>query len=84
MNFITKRNFSHLTPRYIFNRILVKINQWQYKENPWITSSASRIFDSLLISSDIGVEFGSGRSTLWFAQRLKHLISIEKKNGMVF
>ena len=32
----------------------------------------------MLTSSDIGVEFGSGRSTLWFAQRLKHLISIEK------
>jgi len=84
MNFITKRNFSHLTPPYIFNRILVKINQWQYKENPWITSSASRILDSLLISSDIGVEFGSGRSTLWFAQRLKHLISIEKKPEWYF
>ncbi len=68
-----------MTSRYIFNRILVKINQWQYKENPWITSSAFRILDSLLISSDIGVEFGSGRSTLRFAQRLKHLISIKKK-----
>lgn len=73
-----------MTPRFIFNLILVKINQWQYKENPWITSSASRILDSLLTSSDIGVEFGSGRSTLWFAQRLKHLISIEKKTEWYF
>ena len=32
----------------------------------------------MLISSDIGVEFGSGRSTLWFVQRLNILISIEK------
>ncbi len=64
MNFITKRNFSHLTPRYIFNRIRVMCDEFKYKENPWITSSAVRILDSMLISSDIADEFGSGRSTL--------------------
>ena len=33
--------------------------------------------DRLLTSQMIGVEFGSGRSTHWFAKRLKSLISIE-------
>ena len=67
MNFLPERNFSHLSPRYIFNRISVMIDQLRYKENPWITSSAVSILDSMLTSSDIGVEFGSGRSTLWIA-----------------
>lgn len=33
--------------------------------------------DRLLTTQMIGVEFGSGRSTHWFAKRLKSLISIE-------
>lgn len=84
MNFLPERNFSHLSPRYIINRILIKIDQLWYKDIPWITSSAVRILDSMLTSSDIGVEFGSGRSTLWFAKRLKYLISIEKNPEWYF
>ena len=55
MNFLPERNFSHLSPRYIINRILVKIDQLRYKDNPWITSSAVRILDRLLKLIDIGV-----------------------------
>jgi hypothetical protein len=32
---------------------------------------------SYLIQTDIGVEFGSGRSTLWFAKRIQSLTSVE-------
>ena len=67
MNFLPEGNFSHLSPRYIFNRISVMANQFRYKDNPWLTFSVVRMLDSMLISSDIGFDFGSGRSTLWFA-----------------
>jgi hypothetical protein len=38
---------------------------------------ANRILDYLLGPTDIGIEFGSGRSTLWFAKKVKRLISVE-------
>lgn len=78
MNFLSKRIFSHLSVRYIFNRMSVMANQFRYKDNPWLTSCAVRMLDSMLTSSDIGVEFDSCRSKLWFTQRLKQFISIEK------
>jgi predicted O-methyltransferase YrrM len=35
------------------------------------------LLDQLINSNDIGVEYGSGRSTFWFAKRCKHLTSFE-------
>ena len=35
------------------------------------------ILDGWLLPTDVGMEFGSGRSTAWFARRLGHLTSIE-------
>ena len=71
------RSISHLTPRYIVNRILVKFYEVLYPTHPWLTKTANSILDTYLLDSDIGLEFGSGRSTIWFAKRVKHLISIE-------
>jgi predicted O-methyltransferase YrrM len=51
--------------------------QKSFPEHPWLTSSANHILSSCLKQSDIGLEFGSGRSTIWFAKRIKQLISIE-------
>jgi predicted O-methyltransferase YrrM len=46
-------------------------------QNPWLTKDAVRFLSQTLRASDLGIEFGSGRSTIWFAQRLRHLISVE-------
>ncbi len=46
-------------------------------EHPWLTKEASFILVSLLKETDIGLEGGSGRSTLWFARRVKKLTSVE-------
>jgi predicted O-methyltransferase YrrM len=35
------------------------------------------VLSSLLNSEDVGFEWGSGRSTIWLAQRTKFLVSIE-------
>lgn len=72
-----KRSFKHLTPRYVKNRLLVLWDQSWRPENPWLTADAVKLLDQLLKPTDVGVEFGSGRSTIWFAHRLKHLTSIE-------
>ena len=72
-----KRNFSHITPRYIKDRLLVILDERKNPKNPWITAHATRLLQGLLKPTDIGVEFGSGRSTAWFANRLQQLTSVE-------
>ena len=72
-----KRRFSHLTARYIINRIAVSIDEFFYPKHPWLTSDSIKILKQLIKPSDVGVEFGSGRSTKWFAERLYQLTSIE-------
>lgn len=71
------RRFSHLTPHYVVCRLAVMLDERKHPENPWLTADAVAILTSLLRPSDVGVEFGSGRSTKWFAQRLQKLTSIE-------
>jgi predicted O-methyltransferase YrrM len=46
-------------------------------DHPWLTRDAVTLLDALLKPIDKGVEFGSGRSTVWFAKRLNSLTSIE-------
>ena len=71
------RRIGHWTPRYIFNRA----RNWAYEkrnmDKPWITSEANSLLSTLLLPTDRGVEWGSGRSTKWFAGKIRHLTSIE-------
>lgn len=71
------RSFRHWTPRYIKNRLAVFYYEKNNPDRPWLTKSATEIFASWLKNTDVGLEFGSGRSTLWFAKRIAHLVSIE-------
>lgn len=71
------RSFRHWTPRYIINRLAEMHYQRSFPDHPWLTRQANEILGSYLKNTDVGVEFGSGRSTLWFAQRVGHLTSVE-------
>jgi len=71
------RSFSHWTPRYVGSRIAEKFYYATYPDHPWLTRTANQILAAYLKESDIGLEFGSGRSTLWFAKRVGHLTSVE-------
>jgi predicted O-methyltransferase YrrM len=42
-----------------------------------MTPHAIQILQSWIRPTDRGIEWGTGRSTLWFATRVKHLVSIE-------
>ncbi len=46
-------------------------------ESPWLTQAIISILESWLRPEDIGLEWGSGRSTAWFAKRVSHLTSVE-------
>jgi hypothetical protein len=71
------RKISHWTPRYIYNRIALAIYEKQHPDSPWLTHCAVSILSTYLKNSDMGLEWGSGRSTIWFAARIKHLVSVE-------
>ncbi len=49
----------------------------RHPDHPWLAKPANLILDSFLTKNDVGLEFGSGRSTLWFAGRISKLTSIE-------
>lgn len=71
------RSFKHWTPRYVYNRIMYSVYNKLHPEHPWLTQNSIEILDSWLKPSDIGFEWGCGRSTLWFAKKVAHLTSIE-------
>jgi len=43
----------------------------------WISEPAKELLEKLLNPSMIGLEYGSGCSTIWLAQRVKSLVSVE-------
>lgn len=71
------RSFRHWTPRYIWNRIALMVDERQHPDAPWLTRPMIDILETWLRPNDVGLEFGSGRSTIWFTRRIKHLTSVE-------
>lgn len=71
------RSFRHWRPRYIIDRLRLMLDEHIYTDYPWLCAVAVRILDSWLKPTDKGLEWGSGRSTLWFAMRVAYLISVE-------
>lgn len=70
-------NPSIWTPRYIINRVRLFLYEKKHTNEPWIPEKAVRALERMLHQEMKGVEFGSGRSTVWYAQRVKDLVSIE-------
>lgn len=89
--FFVKRNIKvpkAFTFSYIFYRIarpLLKFYYWLFKLfNPmtaWTSPASVVIFRKLLAREMLGVEFGSGKSTTFFAKHLGKLVSIEHHEG---
>lgn len=48
-----------------------------HPECPWLTQQAVWILDNWLRQRDHALEWGSGRSTCWFAARVRQVISVE-------
>jgi hypothetical protein len=69
--------FKHWTPRYIKDRIVFWFYEKMNPDTPWLTPESIKIIEDLLKPADVGFEWGVGRSTVWFATRVKHLTSIE-------
>ena len=64
-------------PRYFYARVAVMIDQALHPADPWLTRTAVDEISRYLQPTMRGFEWGSGRSTLWFARRLQQLVSVE-------
>lgn len=71
------RTFRHWTPRYVISRLQLAWYELRNPESPWLTRPMVEILDNWIRPGDWGIEWGSGRSTLWFAKRAGRLLSIE-------
>jgi hypothetical protein len=71
------RSFAHWTPRYIKDRLALVAYERANPDQPWLTRSMIGILETWLKPADVGLEFGSGRSTGWFGARVAHLTSVE-------
>ena len=69
--------FSSLRPEYLFPRVRQILFQRRHPEAPWLSEAAIRFLEAWLRPGDVGIEWGSGRSTVWFAGRVGRLTSVE-------
>lgn len=72
-----KRTYSHWSIRYLVNRLIEKIYRFLHPNLPWLSPKANRMLKELLLPGFHGLEFGSGQSTIWFANHLETLTSYE-------
>lgn len=71
------RTFRHWTFKYLFDRLIEKAYRRSHPQVPWLAPAAIEFLDGYLKPGDKMLEFGSGRSTLWFARRVHHITSVE-------
>jgi SAM-dependent methyltransferase len=75
------RQFGHWTPRYIYDRLSQIVYQRRHPDAPWLGHEMVRILENWLMPEDRGFEWGSGRSTIWFAERIGSLVSVEHNSA---
>ena len=77
----TPKSFSIRYVRYRLLRPFLKVNykifNILYSGRPWTSPGSILFFDKVLTNNMVGLEYGSGRSTIYFAKKLKQLVSIE-------
>ncbi len=71
------RSLRHWTPTYIVNRYKYFCYFRKRQDAPWLCPSVIGVLETYFRPDDVGIEFGSGRSTLWFAKQVAHVTSVE-------
>ena len=67
----------HWNLTYVINKVKTSIYYKLNPDKPWLTKDANQYLIQKLNKEMIGLEFGSGRSTIFFAKKLQHLVSVE-------
>ncbi len=80
-NLVVNKSSSYSYYRYRILRPILKGYYWIFNQfhpnSPWTTPGSILIFRKLLHREMIALEYGSGRSTIFFAKRTKKLVSVE-------
>ncbi len=71
------RSFRHWSFRYILDRLNLIVYERLHPDLPWLPRSMVERLAGWLRPEHRGLEWGSGRSTVWFARRVGFLLSIE-------
>lgn len=69
--------FYLLHPIIFLRRVGNAIYELRHPNDPWLSQGAVEFLDKNLKNNMTLFEWGSGRSTLWFSDRVKKVISIE-------
>ena len=77
MKLTLKLFFSYLSPRCLYGLLRRRVWRSINPGLPWLTRQAVEMLDGRLKPSDVGLEWGAGRSTVWLARRVAHLTGIE-------
>ncbi len=64
-------------PHLIIPRVSYWIWEKRNPDKPWLCPGSIRFLEKTLSKQMNGVEFGSGRSTVWFSRQLGHVVSVE-------
>jgi SAM-dependent methyltransferase len=81
MNILASLKYYARRPITAVRRVSYKFYELTHPDEPWIAQGAVRFCEASLTREMAGFEWGSGRSTAWFAQRLGSLTSIEHEPG---
>ena len=68
-------------PELILHRLRYWVWSRMHPNEPWLTPGAVAYLRSHLTNGMVGLEWGSGRSTAWYAHRIKRLTSVEHHSG---
>jgi predicted O-methyltransferase YrrM len=66
-----------VSPRYAWSRLSVFAYERRHPDHPWLTRDAITRISGWLRPEHSGLEWGSGRGSLWFARRSRRLVSVE-------
>lgn len=67
----------NLSVRYLLDKLAFYFFNRRHPDAPWLTPQMVEILEQWLRPTDRGLEWGAGRSSVWFARRMQHLISVE-------
>ncbi len=71
------RTFKHWNVPYLRDRLIEKSYRLCHPNMPWLTQVANTFLSYLVNPDYVGIEYGSGKSTIWFSKRVKELTSVE-------
>ena len=71
------RPVGHLSGRYLYDRLRLELWQRQHPDVPWLTPAAVEFLTEWICPTDVVLEWGSGRSTVWFSRYAARVVSVE-------